>query len=323
MLEWGSPWWGLAVPVALLAPWLGRGPRLSFSSLAAVRADWTWRVALAWLPRALLSVGLALLAVGLARPQLVDRERVVESVGLDILLVVDTSGSMEQADYVLSGQRVDRLTAAKDVMAQFVEGRPDDRIGLVVFGEEAFTQVPLTLDHDALTRFLDMVVIGMAGERSTAVGDALGIALKRLKELDAPSKIVILLTDGRNNAGQIQPLQAAEAAAALGVRVYTIGVGGDGGGGGGLFGLFAAGRSDLDERTLQNVARITGGQYFRASNMSSLEQVYARINELETSKADVREFVHREERFVTFVSIGLALIALSAVLGETVLRRLP
>lgn len=324
MFEWGSPWWLLGVPVGLAAPWLGRGPRLLFSALDAVRADLTWRVALAWSPKLLLSLGLALLAVGLARPQLVDRERVVESVGLDILLVVDTSGSMEQADYVLAGQRVDRLTAARDVMAKFVEARTDDRIGLVVFGEEAFTQVPLTLDHDALIRFLDLVVIGMAGERATAVGDALGIAVKRLKELDAPSKIVILLTDGRNNAGQVSPLQAAEAAKALGVRVYTIGVGGDGGGGGGgLFGLFSAGRSDLDERTLLNIARTTGGQYYRASNMSALEEVYKTIDQLEKSKADVREYVHREERYRPLVSAALVLLLLGVVLGETAFRRLP
>ena len=256
----------------------------------------------------------------LARPQRVDREQHIESEGIDILLVLDTSGSMEQADYSVSGRRTSRLEVAKDVMARFVEGRPNDRIGLVVFGEQAFTQVPLTMDHDAMTRFLGQVEIGMAGERSTAVGDGLAVASRRLKELSAPSRVVILLTDGRNNAGQISPMQAAQAAEALGIRVYTIGVGGEGGRG--PFGLFGGG-GDLDERSLQAIAKTTGGQYFRAASTGALEKVYETIDTLEKSTAEVKEFVHREERFQPLAIWGLVALALNLLLGETALRRLP
>ena len=251
MLEWASPLWFLALPLALAAPWLGRSPRLAWPSLAA---------------------------------------------------------------------RTSRLEVAKDVMARFVEGRPNDRIGLVVFGEQAFTQVPLTMDHDAMTRFLGQVEIGMAGERSTAVGDGLAVASRRLKELSAPSRVVILLTDGRNNAGQISPMQAAQAAEALGIRVYTIGVGGEGGRG--PFGLFGGG-GDLDERSLQAIAKTTGGQYFRAASTDALEKVYETIDTLEKSTAEVKEFVHREERFRPLAIWGLVALALNLLLGETALRRLP
>lgn len=321
MLEWATPLWFLALPLAVAAPWAGRNPRLAWPSLASVRTAATWRSVLAPLPRVGLSLSLALLVVALARPQQVDREQQVESDGIDILLVLDTSGSMEQADYSSGGRRTSRLEVAKEVMARFIEGRPHDRIGLVVFGEEAFTQVPLTLDHDSMLKFLSQVEIGMAGERSTAVGDGLAVASKRLKELDAPSRVVILLTDGRNNAGQIAPMQAAQAARALGVRVYTIGVGSDGGARG-PFGLFGGG-SDLDERSLQAIARVTEGQYFRAANSAALEKVYETIDQLEKSTARVKEYVHREEMFRPVALAGLIGLVLSALLGETLLRRLP
>ena len=177
--------------------------------------------------------------VALARPQLVHRETIVESEGIDIVLAFDVSGSMETEDFRLGAQRVSRFQAARAVIQRFVEDRPDDRIALIVFGEEAFTQVPLTTDRDAVKNFLSQVELGMAGERATAIGDAIAISAKRMKELDAPSRLVILLTDGRQNAGQIQPLQAAQLAQSLGIRLYTIGVGSaEDSRGGGFFGLF-------------------------------------------------------------------------------------
>lgn len=320
MLEWASPLWLLALPLALAAPWIGRNPALAWSSLAATRADRSWRTLLAPLPRLLCGIALALLVVALARPQRVDREQYVEQEGIDIMLAIDTSGSMEQADYTLEGRRANRLEVAKEVAARFVEGRPHDRVGLVVFGEEAFTQVPLTMDHDSMIDFLRQVQLGMAGDRATAVGDALAVAGRRLKELTAPSKVVVLVTDGRNNAGKVTPIQAAQAAAALGIRVYTIGVGGEGRAG--PLGLFG-GRSDLDERSLQAIASVTGGQYFRAANTKALEEVYATIDELEKSTAKVRELVHREERYHPWLAGGLALLLVGTLLGETALRRLP
>lgn len=323
MIEWADPLWLLALPLALLAPLLTRQPRLAVASLAAVHGGMSLRRMLAWLPGALGSVGLALLIVALARPQQVDRKTIVEHEGIDILLVLDTSGSMEAEDYRLGGRDASRLEVAKETIARFVEGRPDDRLGLVVFGEEAFTQVPLTTDHDALVRFLRMVRIGMAGQRATAIGDALAVASKRLTDLDAPSRVVILLTDGRSNAGQVEPTQAAEAARALGVRVYTVGVGSTEGSGGGLFGLLGGRSGELDEATLKEIATITEARYFRAGDTRSLEEVYETIDQLETSTAEVEELIQTEERFRPWAAAGMFLLVLQFLLSGTVLRRLP
>jgi Ca-activated chloride channel family protein len=323
VIEWAHPLWLLALPLALLAPWLTRNPRMAVGALGAVQSRMSLRLLLAWLPGALGAVGLALLIVALARPQLVDRKTIVEHEGIDILLVLDTSGSMEAEDYRLGGRDASRLEVAKETIARFVESRPDDRLGLVVFGEEAFTQVPLTTDHDALVRFLRMVRIGMAGQRATAVGDALAVASKRLMDLEAESRIVILLTDGRSNAGQVDPRQAAEAAKALGVRVYTIGVGSTEGGGGGLFGLLGGRSGELDEATLKAIAETTDARYFRAGDTESLEEVYATIDALEKSTAEVEELTRTEERFRPWAVAGLVLVLLQFLLGGTVLRRLP
>jgi Ca-activated chloride channel family protein len=234
------------------------------------------------------------LVLALARPQHVDRQRVVEREGIDILLVLDTSGSMKDDDYTVGRRRVSRLRAAKEVIGRFVEGRPDDRIGLVVFGDVAFTQVPLTTDHRAMKAFLEQVSIGMAGQ-STAIGDAIAVAAQRMMSLDAPERVVILLTDGDSRTG-MSPLEAAKAAAALDIKVYTIGMGSSGGGGGLLGGMLGR-SSSLDESTLKAIAQTTGAQYFRADDTRSLEDVYATIDTLEKTTAEVQEFVHRDERY--------------------------
>lgn len=324
MIEWASPWWLLLLPVALSLPWIGGGPRLGWSSVAALRGGNSLRRLLAPLPRLLGGVGLSLLVVALARPQLVDRERVVESEGIDIMLVLDTSGSMDAEDYTLSGRGVSRLRVAKEVIADFVVDRPDDRIGLVVFGEEAFTQVPLTLDHDALVLILAQVKLGVAGRRATAIGDAMAVAGSRLKDLDAPTKLMILLTDGSNNAGQVPPLEAAEAARALGIKVYTVGIGSAGGSqSGGLMGLLGSRGSDLDEDTLRAIAIATDAQYFRADSTQALREVYETIDQLEKTTAEAKEFVNTEERYHRWLLAGLALLLGQLLLGETWLRRLP
>jgi Ca-activated chloride channel family protein len=324
MLEWGTPWWFLALPVAIAAPWLARQPRAAVASLRALRTRRTLRATLAFTPKALGSLGLALLVVALARPQEVNRERVIQRDGIDIMLVLDTSGSMEARDYELGRRRASRLQAAKQVIGAFVQGRPDDRIGLVVFGEEAFTQVPLTTDGRAMVALLSQVDIGLAGKRATAVGDAIAIAGQRLKDLEAPERIVILLTDGQSNAGQVEPMVAAEAMAALGIKVYTIGIGGGGGGGGsGLFGLLNTSRNELDERTLQAIAQTTGAQYFRADDTQALSKVYETIDQLEKTTAEVKEFVEIEERYAPWLWAGLAALLAQLLLGETLFRRLP
>jgi Ca-activated chloride channel family protein len=324
MLELAEPLWLLGLPVAVVAPWIRRGLRVRFSSFQAVHTPKSTRVFAAWLPPIIASLAMVCFTIALARPQLVDRQRVVEREGIDILIVLDTSGSMEAEDFKVSGRSASRLAVSKEVIAGFVEGRPDDRVGLVVFGEEAFTQVPLTLDHTALVGMLDQVVIGMAGSRATAVGDAIAVAGKRLKELEAESRVMILLTDGKSNAGHVDPLVSAKAASALGVRIYTIGVGTkDGGGRGGLLGMFSRTGSDLDEPMLRSIAAQTEGRYFRATDTRALKNVYATIDALEKTTAEANEFVHREERFQVLAWLGLVLLMMYALMNETVLRRLP
>ncbi|MDG1481909.1 MAG: VWA domain-containing protein [Myxococcota bacterium] len=322
MIEWAAPWWFLALPLALAAPWLSGRPAVAFSALSLLAPRRTFRLMIAWLPALLSSIGLALLVAALARPQLVDRERVIETEGLDIFLVLDTSGSMDIADYTFSGSRVSRLYVAREVIADFVEGRPDDRVGLVVFGEEALAAMPLTLDHSGMSAYVRQIPLGMAGQRATVVGDAIAIASQNLVELEAESRLMILVTDGRSNAGQIDPLEAASAAAALGIRIYTIGIGASGEQGG-LFGMFSSRGSDLDEESLSQIASMTGGQYFRAETTRALRQVYETIDDLEKTTAESVVYVHTEERFAPWLVGGLVLLLLSTLLGETWLRRLP
>ena len=322
MLEWATPLWFLALPLALLPvaaelrPWA-----LRFSALGLVNAGWSIRRAVAWIPAALRAVAMALVVVALARPQHVERETVRESEGVDIMLAIDTSGSMRTADMQSGGRTYTRLDAGKAVMRSFVEGRPDDRVGVVAFGGEAFVQSPLTLDHAMLDEFIAAMDIGMAGQ-ATAVGDAIAVAAKHMKDLPAPSKVVILVTDGKSTAGQVDPIPAAEAAAALGIRVYTIGVGATRSGG--LMGaLLGGGGADVDEPTLRRVAAITGAKFWRAGDATALAEVYATIDELERSPAKVKEYVHREELYLRYLLPALALLLVELLLSAGPLRRLP
>lgn len=321
MLEWMHPAWFAALPLALL-PWIAwlRPHALRFSALGSVRAPRSWRTLAALVVPLLESLAIIGVVAALARPQEVRRETVRESEGIDILLAIDTSGSMKERDMRAGSRELTRLQASQVVMSQFVEGRPDDRIGLEVFGEEAFVQVPLTLDHEALTAFIQQLEIGMAGQGATAVGTAIAVGAKRMKELDAPSRVMILVTDGRSNAGTISPLQAAEAAAALGIRVYTIGVGAAAQGG--LFGMMAGG-ADIDERSLRAIAATTGGRYYRAADTQALQAVYAEIDQLERSTARTKEFVHRDERYLVPLLPAIGAWLLQLALGATLFRRLP
>lgn len=322
MTTWAWPWaFLLLIPVALLpwqARWTGR-VRLRLPGPDVHRGGGSARTAIAWLPRALRMAGLALLVVALARPQEIRRTRVRTSDGLDILLAVDTSGSMRAEDLSVRGRGLDRLEVAKAVMDDFIAARTADRIGVVVFGEEAFTHVPLTLDHDTLRDVLKTLAIGIAGESRTAIGSAVAVSAKRLKDLEAPSKVVILLTDGRSNAGRLQPEEAARLAAALGIKVYTIGIG-PAGRSGSLFGI---GGDGVDEPTLKAVAEVTGAQYFRATNARSLERVFSAIDELEPSPGETEDLVERDERFHVWASLGGILLGLQMLLSLTWLRRAP
>lgn len=269
---------------------------------------------------------LILLILSVARPQTGRSFSEVDTEGVDMVLTIDTSGSMKALDLKWEGKNVTRLAVVQQVLGKFIESRPHDRIGMVVFGEEAFTQAPLTHDNRLLTGFVDQMFIGMAGE-STAIGSAIAIAVKRLKDLEAPSKVIILLTDGENTAGKVLPIPAAEAAKELGIKIYTIGVGSEGEVPFETDGFFGKriqyAPVTLDEGLLKEIASLTGGKYFRATNTESLEKIYQQIDELEKTEAKVKEYHEYEERFSYFLFPAFFLFLLEFLLARTRLRRLP
>jgi Ca-activated chloride channel family protein len=268
---------------------------------------------------------LALLIVALARPQSVDAQRVIKGEGVDIALALDISGSMGSLDF----EPQNRLEAAKQVIEAFAAERPYDRIGLTVFASVAFSQSPLTIDHAVLTRLLSQVDLAprLNIDDGTAIGLGLANAANMLKDSNAKSKIIILLTDGVNNSGQIDPLTAAEAAKALDIKVYTIGAGKPGlvpVPQQSLFGQrVVMAESELDEETLQQIADKTGGLYFRAEDAAGLRRVYEEIDALEKSDVEIRTFSLHEELAGWLLWLALLLLISELLLGQTVFRRLP
>ena len=255
-----------------------------------------------------------LLVVSLARPQKGNEQTIRKTEGLDIFLVIDTSKSMSNQDFEVGSSNVDRLTAVKAVVREFISKRKDDRIGLVVFGTMAFAQAPLTLDHQVLLKFLGDVKIGMAGPE-TAIGDAIGVTVNRLKSIKSKSKIAILLTDGSNTAGDIEPRIAAKAAKSLGIKFYTIGAGGEGGVTSFLGFNVKTRAAPIDEKTLKYLAEMTGGQYFRAKDTGDLVRIYETINKLEKTEAETQIFRNFEEKYADFLLPAL-FIFLSSILAE-------
>jgi Ca-activated chloride channel family protein len=303
-------------------------PALSYPMLDAVRAVGPGRRARwRWLLPALRLAALALLIVAVARPQLGRAASQVRSEGIDIMLAVDVSGSMLAEDFQLEDGRANRLDAVKAVVREFLAKRPNDRVGLVLFAARPYTQAPLTLDHGWLLANLDRARIGMI-EDGTAVGSALASAVGRLEGSEAKSKVVILLTDGVSNAGKVPPLTAAESAKALGYRVYTIGAGTRGTAPYPQLDPF--GRKvyvnmpvDVDEDTLTKVAETTGGRYFRATDTESLRNIYAEIDQLETTSQEGLQYLDYDELYVWFGLAALLLLAGEALLAQTWLRVLP
>jgi len=229
----------------------------------------------------LASVCWLLLAAACARPQWLGEPVELPVSGRDLLLAVDLSGSMRTEDFVLGGRTVDRLSALKAVAGEFIDQRVGDRLGLILFGEQAYVQTPLTFDRPTLKRLLDEAVIGLAGDK-TAIGDAIGLAVKRLKTGEGRQRVLILLTDGANTAGRISPLKAAELAAGEGMKIYTIGIGAESMEiGGFLFSRTVNPSADLDEKTLKGIAGKTGGRYFRARDTAELAKIYALLDRLE------------------------------------------
>jgi Ca-activated chloride channel homolog len=272
-------------------------------------------------------IAAALMIVGLARPQRTDSRTEVTANGIDIVLGLDVSGSMQALDFKVNNARVNRIAVVKSVVARFIDERPNDRIGLIAFAAAPYIVSPLTLDHDWLQQNLERINVGI-GDDGTAIGSAIAAAVNHLRTTTAKSKVVILLTDGVNNSGKIPPLAAAEAARALDVRVYTVGVGVRGKApipvrdqAGNTHVIMA--EIDVDEKTLQAIAAETGGQFYRATDTDSLQKIYEQINRYEKSAQTVEKFEHVEElyRWTLFPSLGL--LGLWVLLQHTMYRRLP
>ena len=274
------------------------------------------------LPFVLRCIAVALLIIAMARPQSTDNKSNTTTEGIDIVISLDISGSMLARDF-----QPDRISAAKDVAAKFIMSRPNDRIGLVVFAGESFTQSPLTTDKVSLVNLLGVVQSGII-EDGTAIGNGLATAINRLKESDAKSKVVILLTDGVNNSGQIAPLTAAEIAQTYGIRVYTIGVGSEGMAPYPAIDMwgnmtFTSMKVEIDEKILDEIAQKTGGKYFRATNNKKLEEIYDEINSMEKSRVEVENFTRYNELFLPFALAALVILLLEAVTRYVYLRRIP
>ena len=297
-------------------------PGLQFSSTTGFSlTNRSWRQYLVHLLFVFRIVAIGLLIVALARPQTTSKSRNVNIEGIDIVLAMDVSSSMLAQDL-----RPDRLEASKDVASEFIAGRPDDRIGLVIFSGESFTQSPLTSDHSMIRNLFKDVQSGMI-EDGTAIGDGLATSINRLKESEAISKVIILITDGENNAGSIDPLSAAEIAKMYGIRIYTIGAG--------TIGVapypvqtpygvqYQNMEVKIDEESLQEIAELTDGKYFRATSNRKLKEIYEEIDHLEKSKIDVTEFSRKNEEFLSLALLALTLIILEILLKNTLFRTIP
>ncbi|MBK6768361.1 MAG: VWA domain-containing protein [Ardenticatenales bacterium] len=327
----------LAVPLLALAPrWRRRrtgvdaAAALRVASTAAVgrasaAAGHSLRQRLYTLLGPVRLVALALAVIALARPQSGQARETIQGEGIDIALALDISGSMAALDF----EPDNRLAAAKAVIKEFVESRQYDRLGLVVFAREAFDQCPITVDHSVLLRQLDQVKLSteLGIEDGTAIGLGLANAAAMLKDQQAKSKIIVLLTDGVNNVGQIDPLTAAEAARALGIKVYTIAAARSGQVPVPVDGFFgprvAYQESQIDEETLRAIADATGGAFFRAQDTAALREIYAQIDKLEKSTVELRQWTRYRELFAWWLGPALALWCLELVLRRTALRTLP
>ena len=332
MLHFLQPeWLWLLALLPLVMLWRGRrGPvaAIEFSDVGIARevvrstrsrpGGWFWLMPL---------LAAALMIVGLARPQRGHSRTEVTANGIDIVLGLDVSGSMQALDFEIDGQRVNRIEVVKSVVSKFIEQRPNDRIGLIAFAGVPYLVSPLTLDHDWLQQNLERVAVG-TGADGTAIGMAIASSVNRLRATNAKSKVVILLTDGMNNTGKISPLAAAEAAKALGMKIYTIAVGVRGRAplpvkdeAGNTRVVMA--KVDVDEKTLQTIAEQTGGNFYRATDTESLQKIYERINQLEKTAQSVQKFERYDELYAWALIPAFMILSFAALLQQTRYRRLP
>ena len=325
-MVFANPWWlllALAIPVYLIRAYKKKENvfTMGFPSIDVdlfKAKNWKkWLLAAIPIFKAL---GFLLLITAMARPQLKFQKQKISSEGIDIVIAIDLSLSMLAKDF-----EPDRLTVAKRVISDFIEDRPSDRIGLSVFAGESYTASPPTLDHTVLQQFIAELTYGQLKD-GTAIGMGIGTSINRLKDSDAKSKIIILVTDGSNNAGDVDPVEAADMASTLGIKVYTIGVGTNGQA---LMPSFFNGKTNyryfdvvIDEVLLNEIAQKTGGSYFRATNEEELEDIYEMINQLEKSEFDSTTLTRREDKYVGFLAIGLIFLLVDLILRMSLFRNI-
>lgn len=321
MMAFQWPWLAMLLPLPFILRWLlPAKPQVEQAALIVPFLDdlpagtprhissqkrWPFRIAgFAWI----------FLVIACTRPQWLGEPLELAVNGRDLMLAVDVSGSMDEKDFIINNQRYDRLTATKYVVSDFIQRRVGDRIGLILFGTRAYLHVPLTFDRNTVQTLLNEAFIGITeDEPQTSIGDAIGLAIKRLQDEQADSRVLILLTDGANTAGELTPLKAAELAAQHQLKIYTIGIGADEMLVRGLFGTRRVNPSaDLDEKTLQAIADTTGGRYFRARNTEELNQIYRILDELEPVEKDKQFFRPKSELFYWPMAISLGLTGLLA-----------
>lgn len=294
-----------------------RKQSMQFSSSAVLKGlPKSWRIRLQPLLPLFYTLGFVCLIVALARPQQGLDDSRVRTEAVDIILLMDLSKSMDTQDFQKFGRRMSRLEASKEVITRFLENRPNDRIGMVAFATVPYAIAPLTLDHGWLAQRMDGLHTGMLDGNRTAIGDGMMSAINRLQESEAKSKVIILLTDGANNAGTVSPENAAAVAEAVGVKVYTIGVGGARSG-------FFMQRQEVDEDTLKKIAITTRSKFYRAKDLETLEAVYSEIDLLEKTEIEVERFTRFEETSKGWIIAGVLFLALEQLLGLSRIGRLP
>jgi Ca-activated chloride channel family protein len=340
-LTFAQPWLLLLLAaIPLLAYWRGKsGPAaaLTFSSTAALRSLGKTSAARAGqFLRALLLVSLALFAIAMARPQLGKSLTQVEASGIDIMVVLDVSGSMLTKDFTIGGESATRIDAIREVTRKFIEGRPNDRIGIIAFAGRPYVVSPMTLDHDWLLKNLERIKIGLV-EDGTAIGSGMAAAANRLNDKRSKSRVIVLLTDGENNTGKIPPNTAAEAIKALKIHFYAVGAGINGVAPTPVFNpqngkpmtdmfgnvVYQNQRVHFNEAGLKEVTRIADGQFFRATDTKSLEQIFGDIDKLEKTTVSVKKYQQYRDLFPACLMAGLGLLIAQLVLSQTIWKKLP
>lgn len=340
-LTFANPWLLLLLVLVPLLAWLlgnrGGVPAVLFSSLAPLRTLGKSAESKAGeFLTGLMFLALALFILALARPQEGKSLSHVEASGIDIMIAIDVSGSMLTEDYEIGGERASRIDTVKEVTRKFIEGRPNDRIGIVAFGGVPYLVSPLTLDHDWLLHNLERVKIGLVAD-NTAIGSGIAACIRRLKDANSKSKVIILLTDGDNNAGKVSPETAAESAKALGIKLHAIGAGTNGVAPypvtdprTGEFARDMSGRKiyqqievSFNEDGLKKVAQIANGSYYRATDTKSLEDIFGQIDRMEKSKSTLTMYKQYRDLYPWFLAAGLAVLAAHIILSQTVWRTLP